>query len=167
MDQVTGNPIPTKSRETVTARDHHHCVRCGGRGNQWHHRRRKRVEDEHTHQACNGITLCPVCHAWVHANPDLARAFGWIVSAWEDRPDTMPIYTFLWGWTLLACDGTVTLLNECEGCEKPALLEGGLCLSCLTEEVCCATPQEAVFRMCGCGGGASTAIRRLKERMQA
>lgn len=161
------NQIPTKSREVVAARDRRRCVRCGGAGNQYHHRRRRRVLDEHTHQACNGITLCPVCHAWVHANPDQARSFGWIVTAWEDQPDRQPIYTFLWGWTQLRCDGTVTLLSECEGCEKPALLDGGLCIDCLRAEVCCGSPHEAVARSCGCGGMAGTAIRRLRERLEA
>lgn len=159
------NPIPTKSRDVVRARDQRRCVRCGGAGIDYHHRRRRGVVDSHTHEACNGITLCPVCHAWVHANPDVARAFGWIVTAWESNPRVMPVSTFLWGWVELRCDGTLTLLSECEGCEKPALLDGGLCLDCLMVERCCGSPQEAVARSCGCGGAAAVAIRNLKARM--
>lgn len=159
------NPIPTKSRLVVRTRDQGRCVRCGGVGGEWHHRRRRRVTDTHTHEACNGITLCPVCHAWVHANPAMAKSFGWIVSAWETDPSAHPVNMFLWGWAGLRCDGTVVLLSECEECEKPALLDGGLCVDCLALERCCGSPQEAVALGCGCGGAAAVAIRRLRERL--
>lgn len=158
--------IPTASRQVVSERDLDRCVRCGGRSGAWHHRRRRRVEDSHTHEACNGILLCITCHAWVHANPKLAREMGWIVSAW-DLPPAHPVMTFAYGWVSLRCDGTFVLLGACEQCDKPAVLEGGLCLECLSDEVCCPNPAVAVHRMCGCRGAAGVALQRLRERMEA
>lgn len=63
-------------------RDQDRCVRCRMKPSvkQWHHRRGRAVDDDHQHTPCNGITLCPTCHAWVHANPFEARAKGWIVA---------------------------------------------------------------------------------------
>lgn len=164
---MTGNPIPTQSRAVVKGRDLGRCIRCGGAANQYHHRRRRRILDAHTHKPCNALTLCSVCHAWVHANPVAARTHGWIVSAWEDHPGMLPVSTFLWGWVLLHHDGTFTHLSECEQCGQPALLDGGLCVNCLRLEVCCRTPQEAAAAYCGCGGAAAAAVRQLEERMHA
>ncbi len=74
--------IPTRSREMVYERDQGRCVRCRMRPQvkQWHHRRGRSVDDEHRHAPCNGVTLCPTCHEWVHKNPFEARAEGWIVA---------------------------------------------------------------------------------------
>lgn len=75
--------IPEKSRGLVKARDRYLCVRCGCRGGEWHHRRSRSVVDACTHCPCNGILLCKTCHEWVHKNPFLARASGWIVSKYQ------------------------------------------------------------------------------------
>jgi hypothetical protein len=160
---VTGNPIPTRSRTIVTARDNGHCVRCGGRGNEWHHRRRRGVKDEHTHAACNGITLCTTCHGWVHANPTTAKGMGWVVSAHGD-PHEEPVYTFLYGWALLNHDGTLHLVGECDECETVTFLDGGLCMVCLRAEVCCSSATAASIALCGCGGHAAEALRRVIDR---
>jgi hypothetical protein len=157
------NRIPTASRLIVGARDNGHCVRCGGKGNEWHHRRRRGVRDEHTHAACNGVTLCSVCHAWCHANPTAAREKGWIVSA-HDNPHQAPVWTFLYQWVLLNHDGTLHLVGECDACGQIDFLSSGLCLDCLRQEVCCPSPQAAAASLCGCGGGASAEIRELIER---
>lgn len=157
------NPIPTKSREIVTARDAGHCVRCGGKGNEWHHRRRRGVKDSHTHEACNGITLCSVCHAWCHANPTVAKAMGWIVSA-HDNPHEAPVRTYMFGWALLNHDGTLHLVGECEVCERITFTSSGRCMTCLREEVCCYSPQMAAAGMCDCGGAAATELRELVDR---
>lgn len=158
------NPIPTKSRLLVAARDAGHCLRCGGKGNQWHHRRRRGVKDSHTHAACNGITLCPsICHPWVHANPTAAKGMGWIVGAHDD-PHESPVYTFMWGWVLLNHDGTFDAVGECESCETITFTESGLCMVCLRAEVCCPNPQAAASTLCGCGGGAAQSLGRLIQR---
>lgn len=100
------NHIPTKSRAQLKARDKQFCFRCGMRGNHWHHRRGKRVTDEHTHHPCNGITLCPTCHEWVHKNPFESRRYGWIVSRAEANPGSQPVFSRVVGWVLLTCDAT-------------------------------------------------------------
>jgi hypothetical protein len=41
----------------------------------------------------NGITLCPSCHVWVHANVAAARATGLIVPSWAD-PEATPVLTW-------------------------------------------------------------------------
>jgi len=142
------NEIPEWSRKALLVRDLNRCVRCGGMGSAWHHRRRRRVQDSHTHEPCNGVTLCVVCHSWVHANPRLSTEQGWIVSAWN-LPINNPVLTFAYGWAFLNCDGTLVLAGECEECETIAVLEKGLCLDCLITEV----------------GARNPMVVRLRERM--
>jgi hypothetical protein len=104
-----GNPIPLASRIVVEHRDNRHCVRCGGIGGPWHHRRRRDVRDEHQHCACNGIILCKTCHAFVHSHPETAREQGWIVSAHVGQPFSVPVWTARYGW----------VTHDCEGRRKP------------------------------------------------
>lgn len=80
-----GLSISASVRLQVKVRDSHRCVRCGVRGAEIHHRRGKRVIDEHTHCSCNLIFLCgwgnhQGCHGWVHSNPFEAKNFGLIVA---------------------------------------------------------------------------------------
>jgi hypothetical protein len=96
--------IPTLSRDLVSLRDGSRCVRCGGFGYHWHHRRSRRVADEHQHCPCVGIMLCATCHRWVHQHPREAMAEGLIVSTFEVAPWTVPVHG-LSGWMLTACDG--------------------------------------------------------------
>jgi hypothetical protein len=80
------------------------CDRCGGRAHHAHHRRRRRVRDAHQHCPCNGLALCGTCHHHVHAHPRDALAAGWIVSAWEADPGSVPVETW-YGRVRLLCDG--------------------------------------------------------------
>lgn len=108
-----GNPIPTASRLLVAERDQYRCVRCGaGRGLHWHHRRSRRVLDEHTHCPCNGISLCGVCHSWVHANPRQAIRFGYLLSSHIQHPWKHPVLHVRWQWVLLGHDETFTLTEK-------------------------------------------------------
>ena len=101
---MPATPIPTRSRQVVLERDKR-CVRCGASGQvQWHHRRSRRVIDEHVHCACNGVLLCPACHSYVHATPADARARGLIVSSFIDEPHTIPVKTYR-GWETHDCVG--------------------------------------------------------------
>jgi hypothetical protein len=159
------NEIPTASRLIVSARDNGQCVRCGGRGSEQHHRRRRRVKDAHTHAACNLITLCSTCHPWVHAYPRQARTYGWIVSAHDD-PHDIPVETFIYHWVLLNHDGTLHMVGQCEECGQIRLLDGGLCVDCLRIEVCHSTAHAAAAALCDCGGSAAEGIRRIRERME-
>lgn len=91
------------------------CVRCNGRGYEWHHRRSRRVRADHRHCSCNGLLLCRTCHTWAHRNPDEARVTGFIVSQWVDEPFMVPVFTEgYWQpscngkWVPLAADDVVT-----------------------------------------------------------
>lgn len=108
-----GNAIPASQRRVVSERDNHQCQRCGTRGSDWHHRRRRAVKTHYQHCACNGVLLCRTCHNWAHSNPEEARAEGLIVSAYEDEPHAVPINTFQ-GWLLLHCDGSITYTTRPE-----------------------------------------------------
>lgn len=114
---MPGLTIPAKSRVLVRARDEHRCVVCGMRGLEWHHRRTRRVRDDHTHCPCNGITVCgrgndSGDHGWIHTNPFEAQVHGLIISRYSPRlPFEVPMLTHQ-GWVLLGCEGQVTLIAE-------------------------------------------------------
>jgi hypothetical protein len=130
---MAGNPIPEADARIIEARDMGHCVRCGGMAGEKHHRRRRREHDEHTHQACNVITLCRTCHDWVHANPRQAlEVGGWRLKPWA-RPTESPVLHYLYGWVLLRCDGTFVLAGECQRCGEIKPLGMGLCLTDLRD----------------------------------
>lgn len=106
------NPIPTASRLLVDARDGHQCFLCGGRKAHWHHRRTRRIRDDHTHDTCNGLSLCTVCHAWAHAHPREAIKLGLILSRYVQRPWLHPVQHFRHGWVLLECHSPTFTLTE-------------------------------------------------------
>lgn len=101
-----GNPIPAASRRLVEKRDKSRCVRCGGAGSQWHHRRKRSVKDEHQHCGCNGVLLCGTCHGWAHANPTLAKSTGFIVTQFASDPGQWPVKAWH-GEVMLGCDGSL------------------------------------------------------------
>jgi len=95
--------IPTKARDMVWERQNRQCARCGGRGYQIHHRQRRR---EGGHAVGNLIGLCSTDHNWAHANPDKAKAAGYIVEISVDNPCAIPIQTFM-GLVLFDNDGGI------------------------------------------------------------
>lgn len=95
--------IPAYNRTAVKVREGMRCLRCGGAGTDWHHRRTRSVKDEHQHCQCNGILLCRTCHSWVHGHPFQARRFGWIVSRHTERPAETPILLRSGDWVTLSC----------------------------------------------------------------
>jgi len=99
------NPIPRSQRELVWERDRGQCGRCGMKATDWHHRRSRRVRDEHTHCACVGVALCRTCHDRVHAGPTVATETGFIVSMHEQRPWTVPFRKFDGTTVWPTCDG--------------------------------------------------------------
>src|SRR6266540_237062 len=97
-------------RDLVRKRDGHRCQRCGisvvDVPSSLHHRKLRSQGGQDT--ADNLIRLCGTgtlgCHAWVHANPAVARSQGFIV--WRiDNPAEIPVETFQ-GWRYLLDDGT-------------------------------------------------------------
>lgn len=105
--------IPDTARTLVRSRAHHRCERCGAPApnGQWHHRRSRRVVDDHTHCPCNGVWLCGTCHRWAHANPTAARPTGFIVSQWVTIPRMVPVITS-WGIRTHECEGTFAFLAD-------------------------------------------------------
>lgn len=99
-----GTEIPTRARRAVSARSGDACERCGGRAAQIHHRQRRR---EGGHGLSNLVHLCYTCHRQVHAEPDRARAEGFIVTVATPRDQiaAQPLRT-IWGNRLLNEDGT-------------------------------------------------------------
>lgn len=94
--------IPQKVRIVVDAREQGRCLRCGGRGTDIHHRKRRR---EGGHGLANCILLCRTCHQWAHANPLLAREQGFIVRANNDDDPAQTLVRAWWGWTWLTENG--------------------------------------------------------------
>lgn len=93
----------------VRERDGAACFRCGcGGALDLHHRQRRR---EGGHGVSNLLSLCPLCHRWVHAHPVEARAAGWIVSVHEDKdPTQMPVRHFTGDQVLLDDEGGIRWL---------------------------------------------------------
>ena len=106
---MKATPIPKRSRDVVRARDRHRCVRCQipAPNGHWHHRRSRSIRDAHTHCPCNGVWLCPTCHAFVHAHPQQAREEG-LIAPRSANPQAVPFRTPL-GWRLPDCDGGWTV----------------------------------------------------------
>lgn len=105
------NHIPSARREQVKKRDGDRCVRCRGKGAEWHHRRSRSVRDEHQHCSCNGVWLCNTCHRWAHAHPFDARRDGLIVSRHVSVPASQPVTTWF-GPASLDCEGGFGLVKE-------------------------------------------------------
>lgn len=101
--------IPDRARTLVRVRARHRCERCGvaAPNGHWHHRRSRRVVDEHQHCPCNGVWLCDTCHRDVHDHPVESRTKGWIVSAWVAEPGYVPVPSH-WGARTHTCDGGFT-----------------------------------------------------------
>lgn len=104
---------------TVQVRDRFRCLRCGGMGANWHHRRSKSIRDQHTDCPCNGVWLCGSgsmgCHGWVHSHPLLARQQGWIVSRYMAEPSMVPVMSRVHGGVvLLDCEGDTTPVDTRE-----------------------------------------------------
>jgi 5-methylcytosine-specific restriction endonuclease McrA len=106
--------IPTRQRKACTERDAGRCPRCGAATialGEIHHRRSRRVHDEHTHALGNLARLCRTCHRDVTVNITQARADGWVVSSYEPDPSSVPVKTFA-GWRYHLDDGTIAAAPE-------------------------------------------------------
>ena len=88
------NEIPSKVRKLIHERDNGQCKRCGMRGSEIHHRKRRR---DGGHRPSNLVLLCHQCHAYVTAHPEDAVKFGWIVPTWAE-PAEVPFWTYSKDW---------------------------------------------------------------------
>ena len=103
--------IPEESRRLVEQRQQRTCIGCGGNGYEWHHRRSRRVREDHRHCPCNGVLLCRTCHSAAHGHHEEGRVRGLIVSQWVDEPFLVPVMDARGGWWQLLCDGSYRALN--------------------------------------------------------
>lgn len=98
----------------VDIRDRQECVRCGsplwGVSASRHHRHKRSHPFPGLHHASNLVLLCGSgtmgCHGWVHGHERQSRRMGWIVSAYNDHPENVPIWTRRHGWVLLDDEGS-------------------------------------------------------------
>lgn len=97
--------IPQESRAIVEQRDQGRCRGCGGNGYEWHHRRSRRVREDHRHCACNGVLLCRTCHAAAHGHHEAGRDRGLVVSQWVNEPFLVPVVDAMGGFWQLLCNG--------------------------------------------------------------
>jgi hypothetical protein len=79
--------------EALFERSRERCERCGGRGEQIHHRRARgaggtRREDANMLQ--NLVHICAPCHAHIESNRAWAYEHGWLVRQWAD-PAYQPV----------------------------------------------------------------------------
>lgn len=86
--------FPAAVRAKVLTRDLNRCARCGRfipEGAHLHHRKLRSQGGLGLVE--NGITLCPLCHHWVHNTVAAAKATGLIVPSWAD-PEVTPVMTW-------------------------------------------------------------------------
>jgi hypothetical protein len=46
-------------------------------------------------RACNRVTLCAMCHNFVHMHPGISIDEGWLLSRYDD-PGQQPVRHYLW-----------------------------------------------------------------------
>lgn len=96
-----------RARLIVRERSGGVCEACGmARATDWAHR----VAEGQGGPWCpsNGLHLCHPDHMWCHANPQEARARGWMLHSGDDPQMTPARLTY--GWALLHADGTVDIV---------------------------------------------------------
>lgn len=114
---------PTRETHRLTARrDHYRCLRCGNEldhiwsGHSLHHRHMRSHPFPGLHLPANLIHLCGSgttgCHGWVHNHPKTAMEYGWVVSGYNDHPETVPVWDAHQGWLLLDNQGGYTLCDR-------------------------------------------------------
>lgn len=90
-----------RARAAVKERDQGMCVRCGGPGTNWDHRKNRSQGGRW--EASNGQTLCGSgttgCHGFVTLNPAAAVLEGFTVPSWA-RPELWPAWRHDVGWVL-------------------------------------------------------------------
>ena len=78
---------------------------CIGRGQHIHHRQLRSQGGRHS--VANCVSICHMCHDWIHANPELAYDWGWLVKSYTD-PEETPVRV-IGNWLLLS--GSYTLCD--------------------------------------------------------
>ena len=61
---------------------------CVGRGQHIHHRKLRSQGGRHSIENC--VSICHMCHDWIHANPGISYEWGWLVKSY-DHPEETPV----------------------------------------------------------------------------
>ena len=80
--------------DALFARSEGCCERCGGLGEQIHHRRARGAggtRRDDTNMLQNLVHLCAGCHAFCESNRAWAYEHGWLVRQWAD-PAYQPVH---------------------------------------------------------------------------
>lgn len=82
------------SLEEIRERDGDRCARCGSADSPHvHHRQLRSQLGPDTWSNC--VTLCALCHHWVHHNIAEALTGGWLVDSGTD-PALVPVQHWMW-----------------------------------------------------------------------
>lgn len=101
------------AKRVVAARDGGNCLRCLGPATDVHHRLVKGMggsKDPLVAGLANLVSLCRICHDWVHAHPGEAYKAGWLVLR-GTVPGDAPIRLNAGEWLWLTDDGNA----RCDG----------------------------------------------------
>ena len=86
--------------EMVLARSGGMCERCGGNGEQIHHRRPRGMGGTHrqeTNMPANLVNLCRECHGWVESHRTQALADGWLIRQASPQSPSEVLLMLAWG----------------------------------------------------------------------
>lgn len=91
----------TETRMKVFHRDHGRCFICGktlsASAFNLHHRRMRSHSWEGLNLPSNLITVCGSgtmgCHGRIHQHPKESYENGWLVSAYNDHPEDVPVFS--------------------------------------------------------------------------
>ena len=105
-----GRRVWEETRRDVLQRDGEQCAVCGERAGDVHHRRRRGSGGSRDPRIAYGwanlISLCRICHSWVHGNRAEAIEMGLVLEA-RDVPTEVPVRHAVHGPVLLTHDGLV------------------------------------------------------------
>lgn len=103
----TKNRVPREVAETVRSRAQGFCegmireAGCNGQAEHLHHRQMRSQGGQHTVQ--NILSLCHLCHTYVHMHPAISYTEGFLVKS-HGNPATAPVKR-RGGFTLLTEEG--------------------------------------------------------------
>jgi hypothetical protein len=105
-----GRRVWNETRQDVLERDGHQCAKCGERAGDVHHRRRRGTGGSSKPKIAFGwanlISLCRLCHSWVHASRAESLEMGLVLEE-HDVPAEVPVLHFIRGSLRLLDGGTV------------------------------------------------------------
>jgi 5-methylcytosine-specific restriction enzyme A len=105
----------SKARIAVLERDEYNCVKCGRPATDVHHRQPKKMGGTKNARIVYGlanlVSLCRLCHSWIHGNPNESYDAGWLVRSGKDPEEVGIDLNF--GTLMLKMDGTSDLVEAC------------------------------------------------------